>query len=171
MISQRPRITFERTYDAPLAAVWALWTTKEGLESWWGPEGFSVKVHTLELRPGGQLLYAMSATAPEQIEFMKNANMPVTTEAKITFTEVEAQRRLAYQHLTDFIPNVESYFVTTLLELSATATGVRMQLSIDPMHDDVWTERATMGWESELGKLTAAIQKRTAVTSAEGATP
>jgi len=160
-MSQRPRIIFERTFSAPLSAVWALWTTKEGLESWWGPEGFSVKVHTLELRPGGRLLYAMSATAPEQIEFMKKNEMPLTTEAQITFTEIEPQHRLAYQHLTDFIPNVEPYQVTTLVELSTIASGVRMQLSIDPMHDDVWTQRATMGWESELGKLTRVIQGAT----------
>jgi uncharacterized protein YndB with AHSA1/START domain len=35
--ASKPRITIERTYLARIEDVWALWTTKEGLESWWGP--------------------------------------------------------------------------------------------------------------------------------------
>ena len=58
------RIRLERTFQATLEDVWQLWTTKEGIESWWGPEGFSVQVRTLDLRPGGLLQYAMTATAP-----------------------------------------------------------------------------------------------------------
>lgn len=37
-------ITLERTYRAPIADVWEMWTTKEGIESWWGPDGFAVTV-------------------------------------------------------------------------------------------------------------------------------
>ena len=57
----KKRITLERTFDAPLADVWELWTTKEGIESWWGPSGFMVKVRKIDLRPGGDLDYAMIA--------------------------------------------------------------------------------------------------------------
>ena len=38
------RLTLERTYRAPLEKVWELWTTKAGIESWWGPDGFTVEV-------------------------------------------------------------------------------------------------------------------------------
>lgn len=34
----RRRITIERTYQAPIEDLWDLWTTKEGIESWWGPK-------------------------------------------------------------------------------------------------------------------------------------
>jgi hypothetical protein len=30
--------------------LWKLWTTKDGFESWWGPEGFRADVHTIEAR-------------------------------------------------------------------------------------------------------------------------
>jgi uncharacterized protein YndB with AHSA1/START domain len=140
--------------------VWDLWTTKEGIESWWGPGGFAVTVRTLDLRPGGVLLYAMSAVDPPQVEFMKKAGMPLTQECRITFTEVVPRRRLAYVHLTDFIPGVEPYDVATVVELEKTAEGVRMVLTFDAMHSDEWTERARMGWESELGKLAAVIERR-----------
>jgi len=151
-------IRFERVYDASVEDVWALWTTKDGIESWWGPDGFAVKVQKLDLRPGGELLYAMTAIAPPQVEFMKKAGMPLTTEARLTYTEVVAPRRLAYTHLADFIPGVAPYGVETLVELHPTAEGVRLVLTFDAMHDEEWTQRATMGWESELGKLAKVLE-------------
>ena len=48
-------ITIERIYKAAIEDVWALWTTKDGIESWWGPGGFSVSVRKLDVRPGGDL--------------------------------------------------------------------------------------------------------------------
>jgi hypothetical protein len=56
----------------------------------------------------------MTATARAQMEFMRNAGMPLTNEARITYTEVVNQRRLGYIHLADFIPGVEPYDVATL---------------------------------------------------------
>lgn len=156
----RKRITLERVYRADIQDVWDLWTTKDGIESWWGPGGFVVTVRKLDLRPGGELLYAMTAIDPPQVAFMKKAGMPLTTEACITFTEVVPRRRLAYVHLADFIPGVEPYDVATVVELHATSEGVRMVLTFDAMHSDEWTERAVMGWESELGKLAAVVDAR-----------
>jgi uncharacterized protein YndB with AHSA1/START domain len=87
----------ERIYDASIEDVWDLWTTKEGIESWWGPDGFRVDVIELDLRPGGQLYYAMTAVAEPQVEFMKKANMPLSTKTRITYTEVTRHKRLAYE--------------------------------------------------------------------------
>ena len=157
----RRRITLERFYrGADVQDVWDLWTTKEGIESWWGPGGFVVTVHEIELRPGGELLYAMTAVDPAQVDFMKKAGMPLTTDCRITFTEVVPRRRLAYVHPADFIPGVEPYDVATVVELDRTSDGVRMVMTFDAMHDDEWTERAVMGWESELGKLAAILGRR-----------
>jgi uncharacterized protein YndB with AHSA1/START domain len=163
----RDRVTLERTFQASLDDVWDLWTTKDGIESWWGPPGFSVTVRTLELRPGGELRYAMSATAPETIAFMKKEGMPVTQECRITFTEIVRPRRLAYVHLADFIPGVAPYDVATTVELQPSGAGVRMILTLDRMHDEEWTRRAVMGWEGELGKLDAVLRAR----GAPGARP
>jgi uncharacterized protein YndB with AHSA1/START domain len=32
------KITLERTYPSPIEDVWDLWTTKDGIESWWAPK-------------------------------------------------------------------------------------------------------------------------------------
>jgi uncharacterized protein YndB with AHSA1/START domain len=154
------RITLERVYRADVQDVWDLWTTKDGIESWWGPGGFVVTVRKLDLRAGGELLYAMTAIDPPQVAFMKKNGMPLTNECRITFSEVVPLRRLAYVHLADFIPGVEPYDVTTVVELHPTSESVRMVLTFDAMHSDEWTERAVMGWESEIGKLAAVIDAR-----------
>jgi len=161
-LATRKRIMFERVYQADVQDVWDLWTTKEGIESWWGPGGFVVTVHELDLRPGGRLLYAMTAVDPPQVAFMKKAGMPLTTECRITFTEVVPRRRLAYVHLADFVPGVEPYDVATVVELHPSPEGVRMVLTFDAMHNDEWTQRAVMGWESEIGKLANVLDSRAA---------
>ena len=160
----RRKVVIERTFKARLDEVWELWTTSDGIESWWGPEGFAVKVHRLELRPGGELTYAMTAMALEQMEFLKKAGMPLTQEAHVSYTEVVRPRRLAFTQLADFIPNVKPYEVAMTVELDAVPEGVRMILTLDAMHDEQWTRLAVMGWESELDKLA----KRLRAVGAEG---
>ena len=156
----KKKITLERTCDATIEDVWELWTTKEGIESWWGPEGFTVTVQKLDLRPGGELLYTMTATGRDQIAFMKRAGMPLATKTRITYDEVVPCRRLAYTNLVDFVPGVEPYEAAQVVELSTSGGQVRMVLTLDAMHDETWTSRAVMGWESELGKLAKVLVAR-----------
>src|SRR5258708_20743093 len=110
----RRKITIERRYEARVEDVWELWTTKEGIESWWGPGGFSTTVLNLDLRAAGELRYAMTAVGPEQVQFMKNAGMPLTTEAKITYTEGVPAKRLAKIHPAAFLPRLAPYRVAPL---------------------------------------------------------
>ncbi len=149
----KKRITLERTYRAPIADVWELWTTKDGFESWWGPEGFGVTVQSIDLRVGGELRYTMTALMPEMIEFMKKNGMPTSTPHKMTYMEIVPSQRLRYVQLADFIPEVAPYDVETAVELAETPAGVRMTITFDAMHDDAWTQRMTMGMEGQLGKL------------------
>jgi uncharacterized protein YndB with AHSA1/START domain len=151
------RIVIERTYDASLEDIWKLWTTAEGIESWWGPGGFYVKVHELDLRPGGQMRYAMTARDSGQVEFMKQAGMPLTTEAKLTYTEIVPEKSIAYTHRADFIPGVEPYDVGNRVEFFVEGNSVRMVVTLDPMHTEEWTRRASMGMESQMEKFAERI--------------
>jgi uncharacterized protein YndB with AHSA1/START domain len=154
----RARIVMERTFDASIAEVWALWTTKDGFEAWWGPEGFGVDVHAIDLRPGGEMRYAMKAVAPEQVAAMRQMGMPLVTEVRLTYTEIVPHRRLAYVHRADFIPGVAPYDVATSVELHEGPGGVRMVITSDAMHDAHWTDMARRGWESQLGKAPRALE-------------
>jgi uncharacterized protein YndB with AHSA1/START domain len=160
MAAEKQKITFERTYKAPLEDVWDLWTTREGIESWWGPEGFVAKVHKLDLREGGDLEDAFTATAPEQIEALRGMGVPLTQVVRGTYKEVSPRRRLVYTNLADFIPGVEPYEVTIVVEFYVVPHGVRMVMTQDAMHEAQWTKLASMGWEMELGKLAKLLERR-----------
>lgn len=151
--NQRAHFSIERTYAATMDEIWDLWTTKSGIESWWGPEGFDVTVTSIDLKSGGQLVYLMTATAPQQVAFMERQGMPLSTVCKVTYVEVSPPYRLAYNTLTDFVPDVSPYEVSTVVELQATIDGVKITITSEAMHDHVWTERARAGHESQLRKL------------------
>ena len=153
----RAQFSIQRSYRASVDEAWALWTTKAGIESWWGPEGFKVTVTSIDLRPGGNLIYSMTAVAPDQVAFMKQAGMPLTSECKVTYTEVAPPHRLAYKTLADFVPGIVPYEVATIVDLKATDDGLTVTIKIDAMHDDIWTERARAGHESQLRKLDALL--------------
>ena len=156
---KREQITMERTFEATPREVWELWTTKAGIESWWGPDGFHVQVHALDLRPGGLLLYAMIADTAETIEVMRRQGMPPSHEARITFREIVPLQRLAYTHLADFIPGVAAYDVETVVTLEQQGSKVKMTLRFDRMHDQTWTQRAAASWELELNRLARSLSR------------
>lgn len=143
----------ERSYAAHPERIWELWTTPAGIEVWWAPDGFTTEVDELDLRPGGLLRYTMTATAPEQVEFMKQAGMPLSTESRKTFTEVSAPNRLAYLSLIDFVPGHEPYEHLTVVELTPSADGIHVVETVDPMHDDTWHQRLVAGRSNELDNL------------------
>jgi uncharacterized protein YndB with AHSA1/START domain len=159
-VSERKRITFERTFEAPIEDVWELWTTKAGVESWWGPEGFRVKVHAIDPRPGGEMRYLMTAVDPTIVEGMKRANLPVATEGRLIYREIALHRRLSYFHAVDFVPGVAAYDVETVVELHVAAASVRMVVTTEAMHDARWTEMAVKGWESQLDKAVRLLAAR-----------
>ena len=150
----------ERTYDASPELIWELWTTAAGIEEWWAPDGFENQVSELDLRPGGQLVYTMTATALAQIEFMTNAGIPLSTESRKTFTEVSPPRRLAYLSLIDFVPDREAYEHLTVLEITSSGDRTTVVMTVDPMHDETWTQRILAGRDNELDNLQAAIARR-----------
>jgi uncharacterized protein YndB with AHSA1/START domain len=152
-MSERKKIVLERTYRARVEDLWALWTTKDGFESWWGPEGFRVEVHALDARVGGTLHYDMIADAPEQIAAMKAMGQPTMHETRGTFTALQRNERLAITHIIDFLPGVKSYDTTAEVELFPSGDTVKMVITLEPMHDEEWTGNAVAGWTSQLTKL------------------
>ena len=140
--------------------MWRLWTTSDGIESCWAPVGFKCEVRKIDLRLGGELIYAFTATGPEQVEFMKGAGMPLTTEARKTFTEVLPPRRIAYRSLIDFVPGVDPYQELTVVDLTPSGDNVRVVMTMEPLHDEVWTQRLVTGRENELNNLASVIEHR-----------
>ena len=146
-------IVLRRTFAASPERIWELWTTPDGVGSWWAPDGFRTTVDVLELRPGGALDYTMTATGPEQIAFMEQAGMPLSTTSHKEFTEVVEPSRVAYRSLIDFVPGVDAYQHLTVVTLEPTADGTEVVMECEPLHDAEWTERIVAGRTNELDNL------------------
>ncbi len=151
--------TLRRTYAGPPETIWQLWTTPEGIGRWWAPDGFVTEVQTLDLRPGGALAYTMTAVAPAQVEFMKSAGMPLSTESRKTFVDVDPPRRLSYRSLIDFVPDHEPYEHLTVVELTGVDAGTEVTMTVEPLHDAEWTQRLVAGRNNELDNLADLLDK------------
>jgi uncharacterized protein YndB with AHSA1/START domain len=147
------KTVIERTYRARVEEVWALWTTKEGFESWWGPQGFRVEVHALDARIGGALQYDMIADSPEMIAAMKQMGQPTSHATRSRFTELKPRERLVLTNVIDFLPGVEPYESVIAVDFSAAGNTVRMVVTLDGMHNDEFTKMQKDGFTSQLTKL------------------
>lgn len=144
----------ERTYQAAREELWALWTTKEGFESWWGPQGFRADVHAIEARLDGALHYDMVADTAEMVAGMKAMGQPTSTPCRGTFSEYRPHDRLVLTQLIDFIPGVEPYDSTIQVDFLPAGEGrVRMVITSSRMHDARTTSMQQQGMTSQVSKL------------------
>jgi uncharacterized protein YndB with AHSA1/START domain len=151
--STRPKAVIERTYRARVEELWELWTTKEGFESWWCPEGSHVEVHAIEARLGGALYYDMIGDTPETIEALTQLGLAPRHANRCRFTEFAPYESLALTHVMDSLPGVEPYESTIEVAFFPAGDFVRMAVTIHPMHSEEWTKLAIEGFTSQLTKL------------------
>ena len=160
-VSTQASIKFDRRYeDTEVRDLWDLWTTKRGFESWWGPQGFRVEVHKLELRADGELLYDMIADAPEQVAAMKQMNMAVSHATRARFGVIESMKRLDLTHAIDFVPGVKPYTNRIEVEFFQEGTTARMVISVEPHQTAEWTRMALAGMESQLTRVPGVLAAR-----------
>ncbi len=136
----------ERVWQAPIGQVWELWTTAEGIASWFGPKGFIVEVKEIDLRAGGAFTYSMRATDPEAVAAMEKRGQPASHSVVSTITEIDPPNKLVY----DSPMGPET--MTTSVEFSESPEGVKMVLVISATKAGM-TAGAAMGWKSSLERF------------------
>lgn len=80
-----PVFILSRTFDAPLALVWDVYSDAEHLAKWWGPKGFTWISGTLDFRPGGRFHYGMRAPTGDEM-WGKFEYREIVPKKKIVFT-------------------------------------------------------------------------------------
>ena len=75
-----------RTFDAPASLVWSAWMDPAKLSLWWGPNGFSLTTHVMEIKPKGAWKFTMHG--PDGTDY-KN---------RIVYLEVDEPKKLVYKH-------------------------------------------------------------------------
>ena len=155
-----PRFVIERTFRATVEELWDLWTTKEGFESWWPPEGFRTEVHSIEPCLNGKLSYDMIAETPEMVAVMKELGLPISHIESARFSEYRPFERLVFAIRMDFLPGIEPYEGMLMVDFIPSGEWVRMVVTLNPMHDEEFTKKASEGLESQFRNLDRLFQYR-----------
>lgn len=156
--TSRSSAVIERTFRTRVEELWGLWTTKEGFESWWGSEGSPVEVHTIEAREGGELHYEMTAVAPADIAKRNELGLPPSSAVRARFTEFRPYQRLVLAHVVDFVPGVKPYEQAIAVDFFPAGDTVRMVTTIEPMHDEEFTQTSIRVFIGQLERLEARFQ-------------
>ena len=82
-------IRLSRTLNAPVDLVWEMWTDPEHIANWWGPDGFTNTIGTMDIRPGGQWNLVMHG--PDGRDY----------DNKSIFTEVVKHKKLVFEHVSE----------------------------------------------------------------------
>jgi uncharacterized protein YndB with AHSA1/START domain len=75
-----------RIYDAPRALVFEAFTNPEHLVHWWGPDGFTLTIRSIDVRPGGVWRFVMHG--PDGRDY----------ENRIVYDEIVKPERILYHH-------------------------------------------------------------------------
>lgn len=79
-------LVIKRQLHAPRELVFEVWTDSNHLPNWWGPEGFTITVQEIDVRPGGVWRYVMHG--PNGVDY----------DNKINYIEVAEPEKLVYAH-------------------------------------------------------------------------
>lgn len=80
-------VRIERTFDAPIALIWAMWTESELFASWYGPMGARIPRAEMDVHVGGRRHIAMEVETP---------GGPMQMFFVGEYREIEPKTRLVY---------------------------------------------------------------------------
>ena len=90
-----PAVVIERSFDAPVELIWKLWTDPEHFKAWYGPDGATIPVATMDVRLGGRRLVCMemhTPTGPMQMWFTGEYR-DVVENRRLVYTEAMSDER------------------------------------------------------------------------------
>ncbi len=137
-------LRLSRLLDAPVDIVWEAWSNPEHIANWWGPNGFTNTIHTMELKPGGEWHLVMHG--PDGTDYNN----------KSIFTEVVPFKKIVYEHTSapKFVSTItfEEQGEQTLLNWHMLFETVEQFIQV------VKTFKADEGIKQNVEKLVAYLQ-------------
>jgi uncharacterized protein YndB with AHSA1/START domain len=131
-----------RLFDAPVHRVFEAWSTKQGLERWWGPKGLTSSCE-VDFRVGGAYRMVMRDAQGGEYPFHGR------------YTEIIPDEKIAFSSTIEHLDNIEVTTTVTFVEENGkTRLTVRQSF---PAHEEA--ARGQMeGWSGSLEKLDAVLQ-------------
>ena len=135
-------IVTTRLIDAPRALVFEAWTDPKHVGHWFGPDGFTVTTHSMDVRPGGVWRFTMHG--PDGKDWPN----------VVTYEQVVAPERLVYQHGDDKESDMFQTTVTFDDQAGKTALTMRAVFKTAAAREFVIRERgAVEGGQQTIGRL------------------
>jgi uncharacterized protein YndB with AHSA1/START domain len=138
-------IVITRVFDAPRELAWQAMTDPRHVVQWWGRNGFSTTIQTMDVRPGG--VWTLVMHGPDGTDYPNHS----------VFTEVVYPERLAYTHGGAREGGPEAEFIATwLFEAigAQTRVTIRMVFPTAAARDTIEREYgATEGGRQTLARL------------------
>jgi uncharacterized protein YndB with AHSA1/START domain len=132
-----------RTLNAPVELVWEAFTNPEHVVNWWGPNGFTNTIYTMDLRPGG--LWELVMHGPDGTDY-KN---------KSIYKEIVVNKQIVFNHFNpDFTTTIE-------FEEQGEQTHLRWHMlfnSVEEFIQVVKTFKADEGLKQNIEKLIVYLQ-------------
>ena len=129
----------ERILNASRELVWKVWTKPEHIAKWWGPDGFTNTIETMNVKKGGQWKFIMHG--PDSIDYRN----------LITYIEVKEPELLIYEHGPS-----PKFVVTVIINEMNGKTKLSVRMAFDTaelLNNTVETFNAIEGLNQTLGKL------------------
>jgi uncharacterized protein YndB with AHSA1/START domain len=159
------RFVINRSFDAPIAKMWKLWTDPEHFARWLPPTGATMKFIEVDIREGGKSRYAMTTDAG------------TTMYGRVHYKELVAPTRLVYtQEFCDEKGNIARHpaaptwpevMLTTVTLTEEGPDTTRVTVKWTPVGEVTPEEVATFvqaragmtgGWTGSFDKLEALIE-------------
>ncbi|MEO1012056.1 MAG: SRPBCC domain-containing protein [Bacteroidota bacterium] len=102
-------LTIERTFNAPIALVWEVWTQGTHIAQWWAPKGMKVDILEQDFTVGGKWKYSMRM--PDGSPFISEG----------TYLEIVEQEKIVTT--ADFKPMTQGVELHILFNEDGNKTG------------------------------------------------
>jgi uncharacterized protein YndB with AHSA1/START domain len=85
-------VQIERTFNAPIDLIWAMWTEPEHFANWYGPMGAKIPMAEMDVRVGGRRRIAMAMDTPRgpMEMFFVGEYKEVNPKTRLVYTEAMA---------------------------------------------------------------------------------
>lgn len=135
-----------RVFDAPRDLVFRMWTDREHIGKWFGPNGFTTTIHEMDVRPGGAWRFILHG--PDGRDYRN----------EIIYVEVVRPERLVYDHVSGPAFRARVIFAE---EGQKTRLTMQMLFATAELRDKVAREfGAVEGLHQTLGRLAEELAKR-----------
>lgn len=108
-------IVITRVFDAPRELVFRAWVEPQHVARWWGPTGFTITTHSMDVRPGGVWRFIMHG--PDGVDYPN----------QIVYVEIDPPSRLVYKHRGADGPSEHDFVTTTTFEDLGGTTRLTMR--------------------------------------------